>query len=573
MGPGSLCDSDGDGIDDACDEKTGACCLPDGSCVNNVTAADCQAAHAGTYMGDGSNCLGDNNANGMDDLCEDPWTPDDGHKMHYPQLPDEAGWDVNASWPVVLADDWQCTETGWVKDIHFWGSWLDGDESYGGIIDFTLSIHSDIPAGVGGLPYSRPGDLLWEHRIANFKATKLFPPTLEGYYDPLGDIVLPDNHQEYYQYDVYLPEDFWFWQDSGTIYWLNITASVENPTSPGRWGWKSSIDHFNDDAVWGLDETPPIVAPDDGTGTVALPADGPYTSPNDEPLVASEGLPPGTSIEFRATFDSFFDIAVAPGGKLGGEIITFSAIMSIDVTGTDLLSGFNRFLSPQVEIELHTAPHPPQPVQQIPIEIVSMDLTGGGIFGDPDFDMLKIEGGSNYGLPSPGHTTLSRLGPPGSDFQVDSFFDIDYRITFVGALGSVLEGMGGMTEGRPPVRMQQGGADVDAWTEMYEPPTFDQSMDLAFVITGGEDEICDCIPGDANGDGSVNVGDAVYLIAYVFQGGPAPTPYPICSGDANCDCQVNVGDAVYIISYVFTGGPPPCDCQTWLLLCGPPLRK
>ena len=23
------------------------------------------------------------------------WVPADGHKMHYPQLPDEAGWDVN----------------------------------------------------------------------------------------------------------------------------------------------------------------------------------------------------------------------------------------------------------------------------------------------------------------------------------------------------------------------------------------------------------------------------------------------------------------------------------------------
>jgi hypothetical protein len=91
-------------------------------------------------------------------------------------------------------------------------------------------------------------------------------------------------------------------------------------------------------------------------------------------------------------------------------------------------------------------------------------------------------------------------------------------------------------------------------------------------VSGGPSE-CDCIPGDANGDGQVNVGDAVYLIAYVFKGGPPPTPYPICSGDANCDCQCNVGDAVYIISYVFKSGPAPCDCLTWLSICGPPLRK
>jgi hypothetical protein len=85
--------------------------------------------------------------------------------------------------------------------------------------------------------------------------------------------------------------------------------------------------------------------------------------------------------------------------------------------------------------------------------------------------------------------------------------------------------------------------------------------------------VCDCIPGDANGDGEVNIGDAVYLIAYVFKGGPPPTPYPLCSGDANCDCEVNIGDAVYIIAYVFKGGPPPCSCEEWLDACGPPLRK
>ncbi len=84
---------------------------------------------------------------------------------------------------------------------------------------------------------------------------------------------------------------------------------------------------------------------------------------------------------------------------------------------------------------------------------------------------------------------------------------------------------------------------------------------------------CDCIPGDANNDGQVNVGDAVYLIAYIFKGGPPPVPYPICNGDANCDCTVNVGDAVYIISYVFKGGAAPCECPLWLINCGPPLRK
>jgi len=61
--------------------------------------------------------------------------------------------------------------------------------------------------------------------------------------------------------------------------------------------------------------------------------------------------------------------------------------------------------------------------------------------------------------------------------------------------------------------------------------------------------------GDANADGLVNVGDAVYIINYVFRNGPAPAPYVL--GDANCDDLVNVGDAVYLVNYIFGDGPPP----------------
>jgi hypothetical protein len=75
----------------------------------------------------------------------------------------------------------------------------------------------------------------------------------------------------------------------------------------------------------------------------------------------------------------------------------------------------------------------------------------------------------------------------------------------------------------------------------------------------GVGDACDAICGDANGDMEVNVGDAVFIINYVFKGGAAPDP--ICEGDANSDDDVNVGDAVFLISYVFKGGQaPPDDC-------------
>ncbi len=65
--------------------------------------------------------------------------------------------------------------------------------------------------------------------------------------------------------------------------------------------------------------------------------------------------------------------------------------------------------------------------------------------------------------------------------------------------------------------------------------------------------------GDANDDGLVNVGDPVYMIQYIFLGGPAPSW--ICKADANGDGDINVGDAVMVINYIFRSGPPPAeDC-------------
>jgi glucose/arabinose dehydrogenase len=75
------------------------------------------------------------------------------------------------------------------------------------------------------------------------------------------------------------------------------------------------------------------------------------------------------------------------------------------------------------------------------------------------------------------------------------------------------------------------------------------------------DQIGCCInPGDANDDGTANVGDAVFIISHVFKDGPGP----VClgAGDANFDCGVNVGDAVFLINFIFKGGAEPqcSDC-------------
>ena len=70
------------------------------------------------------------------------WTENDGHKMHYPQTPDENGYDVEwGYWS--LGDDWLCSESGTVDDIHFWVSWQR--DNVHKINSFYVSIWSNDP--------------------------------------------------------------------------------------------------------------------------------------------------------------------------------------------------------------------------------------------------------------------------------------------------------------------------------------------------------------------------------------------------------------------------------------------
>jgi len=63
------------------------------------------------------------------------------------------------------------------------------------------------------------------------------------------------------------------------------------------------------------------------------------------------------------------------------------------------------------------------------------------------------------------------------------------------------------------------------------------------------------LAGDPNFDGVVNIGDAVYIINYIFKDGAYPTPF--AAGDTNNDGTISLGDAVYLVNYIFKNGPAP----------------
>jgi hypothetical protein len=63
--------------------------------------------------------------------------------------------------------------------------------------------------------------------------------------------------------------------------------------------------------------------------------------------------------------------------------------------------------------------------------------------------------------------------------------------------------------------------------------------------------------GDIDGSVGIDIDDIVYLIAYVFAGGPAPVSEP--AADVDCSDGIDIDDIVYLIAYVFQGGAAPCE--------------
>lgn len=59
--------------------------------------------------------------------------------------------------------------------------------------------------------------------------------------------------------------------------------------------------------------------------------------------------------------------------------------------------------------------------------------------------------------------------------------------------------------------------------------------------------------GDSNGDGSVNIADAIRSLGYLFG---SETLSCFEAADGNDDGQLNVADPIYMLAWMFTGGSP-----------------
>jgi len=185
------------------------------------------------------------------------------------QKPDltETGIDVDATsiqsqWrPQILADDFNCVTTGLVTDIHIWGSWyhdyLPGNP---GNVQFLLTIYSDDPIGSGGSDpsnkYSKPDQVLWRKVFApgQFNVSIEAENLREGYFVPCAPYYEPFGDSVCWKYDFYIDPCEAFPQKGTTAkpvtYWLAVQAQPIVGPQEARFGWKTSLQHWNDDAVW-----------------------------------------------------------------------------------------------------------------------------------------------------------------------------------------------------------------------------------------------------------------------------------------------------------------------------------
>jgi len=84
-------------------------------------------------------------------------------------------------------------------------------------------------------------------------------------------------------------------------------------------------------------------------------------------------------------------------------------------------------------------------------------------------------------------------------------------------------------------------------------PTF---HDYARVIISqvAPEAVC----GDVNDDETVDLGDVVYLLNYLYKSGPEPLCLPLTAcGDVTGNGVIDIGDVVHLVNYLYKGGPPP----------------
>jgi hypothetical protein len=161
------------------------------------------------------------------------------HPVKWDQLSPRDGWggasyyNAGTDTDTITADDFLCTETGWITDIEFQG-FSNGEP----VQSFRVRFWTDVPAT--DTEESHPGTLLYDETFGHAADS-----------DPLGlGWTQPDTNL----YKINIPEKLWFVQEgsaaNAVVYWISIQGIADPAELTSNFYW-----YFRDrdECTWGDD--------------------------------------------------------------------------------------------------------------------------------------------------------------------------------------------------------------------------------------------------------------------------------------------------------------------------------
>ena len=570
--------------------QTGACCYPDGTC-SDETSQNCTNL-GGTFQGIGTACLGDNNGNGIDDACEVIDTvvcePQGGNN---PTHPPTYWYDVTpgdgtgrCDFHVLVHDSISANysnwiePTGWIHSVHkvandWWVSYWDPTGCTNAIFttfrfqfdNHSPSVWEDWTTTISGTndPNNQMVDASYNH-----------PTDPDGYgfrvHVPFLEEEPPPDTCDYYKspYDDYAPNgmpDF----DQKQSNWIDQSTGSYSHCGPVAlancfWWFDSKFE---------TNTTPPPAVIDNYPLVTAFggPPWDDHDANNVIPFVDSLALYCNTNAGGQSgTF--VFDLAIGAQNWLASvgllndytvnlwpvDGITFDldsikaeVLRSQDVI---LLLGFWEEYPPGADYCERIGGH------YVTVAGTCVDpLDSALCISDPFLDMHEGEPPAGSAHASNVHNDAYYISGPHGTIYHDKYYVQPVTCVPISgpmfvvelanypvdpAIAGAFFGQNSFDPAIPPVPPQGG--------------IIHTVIEWAVVICPVVDTCANQMPGDANTDGTIDTLDIVYLINFLYSGGPAPNP--LANGDPNGDCEINVGDIVYLTNFLYSGGPAPVLC-------------
>lgn len=183
--------------------------------------------------------------------------------------------------------------------------------------------------------------------------------------------------------------------------------------------------------------------PESGKGSIVWPpttAEGrPGTTPG---WFSSQRLAPARALLVRMNLLATPGADLYPGGTLGGELSVGYDQLVLEIIGEGAWSAYRRTVTLPVQTFVNWGPKADHQARQG--RAADVHFLYGQISGDPDFGLLRVTGGSGFGMPSVGHTLAEKQA--NGDYQFDSQYDLTYRVEWSGASGGLLAGESGAVQ-------------------------------------------------------------------------------------------------------------------------------